>query len=432
MSKVDMPPSKKDTSFQALLLTAKGEVKTVKLALENGEVTSAAIQIALKKKTEPECVGTYPYKNKVLSLFGYTQGRAGTENKHELPPPHDTQLLFGDVLVLVNDKNGSWKRPIPFKPEEYTTFYNDSFGGFESLDEEDSDSEEEEEDDDDDEPAQEEAEDVEEVAADEEKEEEEETEEEEEAEEEEEVEEEEAVEEAVEEGGGEFEADVPARSSRSRSKKKKTSESQNTTLFGHQKTVSSQHYLEGLRKIHTKLDPDEPASANKIRSGMLVSLKQYFGKHLTDQEIQVLENSVYKFTLDAAMKLNIVPDWANPQFRNQYARKIRHISLNLNPNSYIENKGLFQRYKANEYTLEEVVLLTDTELFPERNRELAERMFQREQRLLEGNRAAATDQFSCPRCHKRQCTYYELQTRSADEPMTIFIQCVNCHKRWTQ
>ena len=42
----------------------------------------------------------------------------------------------------------------------------------------------------------------------------------------------------------------------------------------------------------------------------------------------------------------------------------------------------------------------------------------------------ATDQYQCGRCHKRLCTYYQLQTRSADEPMTTFVTCLNCGKRW--
>jgi transcription elongation factor S-II len=33
---------------------------------------------------------------------------------------------------------------------------------------------------------------------------------------------------------------------------------------------------------------------------------------------------------------------------------------------------------------------------------------------------AATDIFKCGRCKQRKCTYYQMQTRSADEPMTTF------------
>jgi DNA-directed RNA polymerase subunit M/transcription elongation factor TFIIS len=43
---------------------------------------------------------------------------------------------------------------------------------------------------------------------------------------------------------------------------------------------------------------------------------------------------------------------------------------------------------------------------------------------------ASTDQFQCGKCKQRKCTYFQLQTRSADEPMTTFVQCVNCNNRW--
>ena len=43
---------------------------------------------------------------------------------------------------------------------------------------------------------------------------------------------------------------------------------------------------------------------------------------------------------------------------------------------------------------------------------------------------ASTDAFKCGKCGKRECTYYQLQTRSADEPMTTFVTCVNCDNRW--
>eukprot|EP00033_Pygsuia_biforma_P004572 GCRY01005014.1.p1 GENE.GCRY01005014.1~~GCRY01005014.1.p1 ORF type:complete len:299 (+),score=52.81 GCRY01005014.1:144-1040(+) len=43
---------------------------------------------------------------------------------------------------------------------------------------------------------------------------------------------------------------------------------------------------------------------------------------------------------------------------------------------------------------------------------------------------ATTDQFQCGKCKKRKCKFYQLQTRSADEPMTTFVTCVNCGNRW--
>lgn len=62
-----------------------------------------------------------------------------------------------------------------------------------------------------------------------------------------------------------------------------------------------------------------------------------------------------------------------------------------------------------------------------------------------GETNAETDAFKCSRCQQRKCTYYQMQTRSADEPMTVslvlafnkrllilqtFVTCTNCGNRW--
>ncbi|EFC46968.1 predicted protein, partial [Naegleria gruberi] len=46
--------------------------------------------------------------------------------------------------------------------------------------------------------------------------------------------------------------------------------------------------------------------------------------------------------------------------------------------------------------------------------------------------AVESSMFRCGKCKKTQCTFYEMQTRSADEPMTAFITCLSCGNRWKQ
>ncbi|CAJ0945587.1 unnamed protein product [Ranitomeya imitator] len=43
-----------------------------------------------------------------------------------------------------------------------------------------------------------------------------------------------------------------------------------------------------------------------------------------------------------------------------------------------------------------------------------------------------TDLFSCGKCKKKNCTYTQVQTRSADEPMTTFVFCNECGNRWKE
>jgi len=47
--------------------------------------------------------------------------------------------------------------------------------------------------------------------------------------------------------------------------------------------------------------------------------------------------------------------------------------------------------------------------------------------IAEGTR---TDLLQCGKCKKRDCIYNQMQTRSADEPMTTFVLCNVCGNRW--
>ncbi|KAH8813765.1 transcription elongation factor [Flagelloscypha sp. PMI_526] len=50
--------------------------------------------------------------------------------------------------------------------------------------------------------------------------------------------------------------------------------------------------------------------------------------------------------------------------------------------------------------------------------------------LAAGEQEAETEGFQCGRCKQRKCRYRQAQTRSADEPMTTFVTCVNCGNKW--
>ena len=74
--------------------------------------------------------------------------------------------------------------------------------------------------------------------------------------------------------------------------------------------------------------------------------------------------------------------------------------------------------------------MTHQEFDYEKWSEMIEIKSKRDKNKFETNIAAATDTFTCRKCKQKKCTYYQMQTRSADEPMTTFCQCVCCGNRW--
>ena len=143
-----------------------------------------------------------------------------------------------------------------------------------------------------------------------------------------------------------------------------------------------------------------------------------------------IEIGVYNYSLQQANKLGIMKKWSNIHFRKLYLHKIISIYINLNPNSYVKNTRLIKRLREEEFNPKELAMMTPQHMFPEHWKDLLDEKNEIDKMLYELRTETATDIYKCGRCKKRMCTYYQLQTRCADEPMTTFITCLNCGKRW--
>lgn len=74
--------------------------------------------------------------------------------------------------------------------------------------------------------------------------------------------------------------------------------------------------------------------------------------------------------------------------------------------------------------------LSTLDLAPERWGELVQKAIEREIAKHSKSVTASITMY-CSSCKRKSpCDYYQLQTRSADEPMTTFVTCLDCHKRW--
>ena len=137
-----------------------------------------------------------------------------------------------------------------------------------------------------------------------------------------------------------------------------------------------------------------------------------------------LEKGIFNYAIKEASNRKIVKKWENRAFAQIYIDKLRTIYMNL------KNPDLLQQIKNAEITSQSVAFMTHQELNPARWKTLIDQKIKRDASKFTTNIQASTDMFTCKKCKSKKCTYYELQTRSADEPATIFVTCLDCGKHW--
>lgn len=162
-------------------------------------------------------------------------------------------------------------------------------------------------------------------------------------------------------------------------------------------------------------------------------VRSFLEKHLQldSESVAQLERGVYNWTIDYADQHKIVKNWKNPRFKMTYAAKARSVFSNLDVNGYVGNQRLRDRMTVDqEFQAQQVAYLRPDHAFPERWKAHLDLKLRRDEHVFEEKPAAMTDQYKCSRCKKRETIYQELQLRSADEPMSLFITCLNCGHRW--
>jgi DNA-directed RNA polymerase subunit M/transcription elongation factor TFIIS len=67
---------------------------------------------------------------------------------------------------------------------------------------------------------------------------------------------------------------------------------------------------------------------------------------------------------------------------------------------------------------------------PDRWRDIIQKSLEKDKARY-SQKATASIELYCHACRRKtKCDYYQMQTRSADEPMTTFVTCLECDKRW--
>jgi len=163
-----------------------------------------------------------------------------------------------------------------------------------------------------------------------------------------------------------------------------------------------------------------------------ISNPESFRKNIVDKICEVLEDDkmsinlekgIFNYAIKEANNRKIIKKWENPYFAQIYIDRLRSIYINL------KTPDLLDMVKNGELPPQTLAFMTHQEMNNEHWREMIDRKIKRDASKFVTNVQASTDMFTCRKCKSKRSTFYELQTRSADEPATIFITCLDCGKQ---
>lgn len=166
-----------------------------------------------------------------------------------------------------------------------------------------------------------------------------------------------------------------------------------------------------------------------FRSKVVENLKKkmiecdIIGKDL-DNLAMNLEKGIYNFTIKDANERSVVKKWENVHFTQIYIDKLRTVFAN------ISSPEVIQQINSKSIKIHKLAFMTHQELQPGKWKKLLDDKKIRDENKYDPKIEASTDNFTCWKCKSKKCTYYQLQTRSADEPMTTFVTCLSCGCRW--
>jgi len=114
---------------------------------------------------------------------------------------------------------------------------------------------------------------------------------------------------------------------------------------------------------------------------------------------------------------------------NTYKEKMRSLFQNLKNKS---NPQLRRRVFSGDIPAKQFVVMTHDEMKSDARKKEDEELekLNMNQAMVAQVEKAISKEFQCGKCKQKMVSYSQAQTRSADEPMTTFCECMNCGNRW--
>jgi len=143
---------------------------------------------------------------------------------------------------------------------------------------------------------------------------------------------------------------------------------------------------------------------------------------------EIIEKSIYNYTIREAREKKIERTWNNKLFVFLYKKNYSKVYSNVATNK--NAAFVMKKLKYGYWEPANIISMSHEELYPDMWEDFIIKNKKKMDLLSLDNKQQGSNMFKCGRCKKHNCTYFQLQTRSADEPMTTFVTCLECNNRW--
>ena len=143
-----------------------------------------------------------------------------------------------------------------------------------------------------------------------------------------------------------------------------------------------------------------------------------------------IEKSIFNWTVKRAASIGDGASWESRTFRECYKNRLLTILWHVN-NSEVD---IVKRLAEKKFKSIDLVHMTPDELWPNgpygKTKEAKKVHDAHLQAINAEEKEKYIGMFKCGKCKSMKTSYYQMQTRSADEPMSTYVTCMNCNNRW--
>lgn len=200
------------------------------------------------------------------------------------------------------------------------------------------------------------------------------------------------------------------------------------------------HYdVSARRKVQEITDPTHTYS-----SMIFFQVAELFYDYLNVNNDSDDEQRLIELMWSMACKIEDAINQVTPQSRDSkgYSSKARTLSANLKRNDVLRQNLLNGSLLPGKFVNMTVEELATAEQQRELQKALTDDLLSRRTDYYDENRDKillangidpnAGGEFTCRKCKGNKTKHSMAQTRSSDEPMTVFITCLTCGNRWKQ